>query len=121
MAEKSTQNEIYQTLSKLRDKYTDDDDLERIDADFKRIKDLFKAKGLADNEAVQDLAQVCRADILFARTRLASDRKLIGDEKAQRELWFLIESREWFLKIVSRDFESEISSIENELIAELDK
>jgi hypothetical protein len=33
----------------------------------------------------------------------------------------LIESREWFLKIVSKDFEGELESIKNELEAELDR
>lgn len=121
MTENTQQNDIFQTLSALREKYTDSDDLQRIDAEYARIGKLLKAKGLAENEAVKELVAVCRADIIYARMKLASDKSLVGNEKAQRELWFLIESREWFVKIVSQDFDGELASLEVELKAELDR
>lgn len=120
MAEKNT-NEIYSTLSKLREKYSDSDDLQRIDADYTRIKTLLKTKGLVENEVIQELIATCRRDILFARTRLSSDKSLLGDEKVQRELWFIIEAREWFIKIVSKDFDGELETMQMELQAELDR
>lgn len=114
-------NEIYSTLSRLREKFTDSDDLERIDADYRRIGEILKIKGLAENEAMQDLIGVCRTDIKYAKRKLATDKSLLGDEKAQRELWFIVECREWFLKIVTKDFDSELETIQNELEAELDR
>lgn len=120
MAEKNQTNEIYQTLSKLREKYPDSDDIERLDAESKRIGTLLKAKELAENEAVKEMIDMCRQDILMARTKLATDRRLVGDEKAQRELWFIVEAREWFLKMMTKDFDSELESIQTELQMELD-
>jgi hypothetical protein len=120
MTETST-NEIYKTLSKLREKYTDADDLSRIDSDYRRITSLFKTKGFAENESVQELISICRKDIIFAKRKLATDKTLVGNKDAQLELWFIIESREWFLNIVSQDFDSEIQTIHSELESELIK
>lgn len=120
MADKP-QNDIFQTLAKIREKYSDSDDLLRIDADYQRIKRLFGEKGLAESEAMQELLRLCRRDVINARHKLATDKTLIGKQDLQLELWFVIEAREWLLKILSRDFDSELESIEIELQAELDR
>lgn len=112
--------DLYQTLNRLREKYTDADDVVRLDAEYARISTLLKVKGLAENEAIQELVALCRADVLNARKKLATDKSLIGDEQAQRELWFIVEAREWFLKLVTRDFNGELATIEAELQSELD-
>lgn len=121
MPEDTSKNDIYQTLSRLREKYTDSDDIARIDNDYRRITQLLKAKGLAENESIQELISICRREIIYAKTKLSSDKSLVGDTKAQSELWFIIEAREWFLKIVSRDFDSELETIQAELETELER
>lgn len=121
MAEKITPSEIYQTLSRLREKYTDDDDINRINDDYQSIRALLARQSFAESEQTQEIINLCRKDILTAKTKLATDRSLIGDEKAQRELWFVIESREWFLKLVVKDYESELQSLYTELQEQLQK
>ncbi len=120
MADKP-QNDIYSTLSKLREKYSDSDDIERIDSEFKRVRALLTAKGLAENEAIKELIAVSRAEIIYAKKKLATDKTLVGNEKAQLEFWFIIEAREWFLKLVTKDFDSELESLSAELEAELER
>lgn len=114
-------NEIYQTLSRLREKYPDADDIRSIDLSQDRVRKILKEKELSENEVIREFIEICRKEILSAKKKLASDRTLIGDEKAQRELWFIIECREWFLKLVSKDYDSELNTIEAELQFELDR
>ena len=108
---------LYQTIAELRKKYPDD--LRSIDMEQAKVRKLLLAKNFFDNEVTQDLISLCRSDILIAKKRLSSDKSLLGDEKAQRELWFLVESREWFLKLVVKDYDSELQTLQNELEAEL--
>lgn len=121
MAENNQKNDIFQTLAKLREKYTDQDDLIRIDADYRRIKELFNQKGLAENEAMQQFLKLCRRDVINAKIKLATDKSLIDDPDAQRELWFIIEARGWLLNLLSKDFDSELETLESELQMELER
>lgn len=114
-------NDIYQTLAKLREKYSDQDDLLRIESDYKRVKELLAQKGLAENETMQELLGLCRKDIINAKIKLATDKSLVGKEDLQRELWFVIEARGWLVKILSKDFASELESIQSELEVELNR
>lgn len=120
-AQKIIKNDIFQTLSRLREKYPDADDISRIDADGERVKALLTKKQYFTEKGTQELLALCRSQIKMARKKLATDKTLIGDEKAQRELWFIAESREWFVKMVSEDVDSELASIEQELEAELEE
>ncbi len=118
MADTTPKNDIYQTLSRLREKYTDADDIARIDDEYRRIAKLLKAKGLAENESIKELVSLCREEVIYAKRKLATDKSLIGDAKAHAELWFILEAREWLLKIVSRDFDGELATIQSELEAD---
>lgn len=109
--------EIFKTLQKLKDLYPDD--IARIQEEEKRVKSILAKKQFSDNDGTKELLTLCRENIVKARKKLATDKKLLGDENAQRELWFLIESRQWVLDVVSRDYDSELQSIERELEAEL--
>lgn len=117
----SNPNEIYKTIAKLREKYPDADDIERIDRDSARVRKLLAKKEYFNQETTQEFIAVARQDILTAKKKLASDKSLVGDEKAQRELWFLIESREWFLNMVSEDYDGELNTLQTELEAELER
>lgn len=56
--------------------------------------------------------------LLFARKILATNRQLTDEARA--ECWqHIIDAREWFLKLVVKDFASEISQLEQALDAEL--
>ena len=109
--------DIFKTLAKLREKYPED--VERIDEDTKKIKDLMSKKEFSESPIIKEVVSICRKDILFAKKRLASDKTLIGDIERQRELWFLVESREWFLENVAKNYDNELASIESELENEL--
>lgn len=119
MAEKTQKNDIFQTLAELRQKYPDPDDLSRIDADTERVKTLLAKKEYFSLSTTQELLAVCRKQIVLARKKLATDKSLIGNEKAQHELWFIIESRMWFVDMVSENVDAELESLEAELTAEL--
>ncbi len=113
--------EIFKTLAALRKKYPEDDDLLRIDKETIRVKKLLKLKEYSDNDVTRELVILCRSEILAARKRLSTDKSLLGDEKAQRELWFLIESRIWFLDMVCKNIDDEIDTLNQELESELAK
>ena len=121
MAEKTQKNDIFQTLAKLREKYTDADDLIRIDADYKRVRELLEQKGLAENPAMQQLISLCRRDVLNAKHKLATDKSLIDNPGAHRELWFVIEARGWLLSMLVKDFDSELNTLEGEFQVELER
>jgi len=57
-----------------------------------------------------------RRDIVQARIRLADE----GLSYAQRrELWQIVDCREWFLKTTVRDFHAELERIDREIEAAL--
>ena len=109
--------DIFKTLAKLREVYPED--IARIDEEAKKVKELMAKKEFSLNSTVKELATICRKDILWARKRLATEKELLGDIEKQRELWFLIESREWFLQNAIKDYDEELASIESQLENEL--
>lgn len=108
---------IFQTLAKLKALYPED--IERIEEDVVRVKLILEKKNFAENGGTKELLSVCRKDILTAKKKLATDKGLLGKEAEQRELWFIIESRQWTIDMISRDYDGELKSIERELEAEL--
>ena len=71
----------------------------------------------ASLEQTQYLLALCRNEIMQARMRLATERHLT---EAQRgELWTIIDARQWFVNMVARDYEAELSAIDRDLEAEL--
>jgi hypothetical protein len=107
---------LNQTFAKLRQTYPFD--IAQIEQEEARVADLLKMQEYASQPVTQELMKLCRADVLFARTRLATNRKL--EETARRELWAIIDARLWFLQIVSKDFDGEIAAIEAQLRADLE-
>lgn len=108
---------IFQTLEKLKVLYPED--VERIEEDAKRVKGILKKKNFAEHGGTRDLLDVCRKDILVAKKKLATDKNLLGKEAEQRELWFVIESRQWVIDMIAHDYDSELKGIQTELEAEL--
>lgn len=108
-------SDIYEKLAKLREQYPED--IAQIDAESKRVNELLQKQEYYLNPATQELLALCRWDIITARMKLATERSL--DEQARAELWHIVDAREWFMKMVAKDFESELEHIEKDLEAEL--
>lgn len=104
-------------FSALREKYPED--IEKIEIIEAGVKELLQVKEYSLNPTTKAFINSCRETIKIARKRLAFDKTLIGCEKEQRELWAIIEGREWFLSMVARDYDSELKRIESELAQEL--
>jgi len=109
--------DIFKTFQKLKDLYPED--IARIQAEEENVKALLKKKQFAHNDGTKEMIALCRENIIEARKKLATDKTLLGNESAQMELWFIIESRQWVLDMVSRDYDTEIESIERSLESEL--
>lgn len=105
----------FEKLAKLRELYPED--VARIEADEKRVSDLLKQQEYAALPVTQELLALCRKNILTARKMLATNRKL--NDEARAECWHIIEAREWFLKMVAKDYSGELEQIDYELEAEL--
>jgi len=59
---------------------------------------------------------ICRRDIVNARLQLASENLTASQ---RRELWQIVESREWFIKMLSGCYEGELEKVDRELEAAL--
>lgn len=101
----------FEKLAKLREMYPDD--IDRIEADEKRVTDLLKKQDYASLEVTQELLALCRKDILAMRVKLATDRALTDEARA--ECWHVIEARQWFLRMVAKDYEGELAQFDHEL------
>lgn len=109
----------FELTAKLREKYPDD--VAEIEKDEKRLSNLMRMQAYAEHEVTQELLAVARKEVINARSRLATDRTLLEDEQAQRELWTIIDSRMWFIRLVGKDFQGEMKLVEQMLQAELSK
>src|SRR5438552_4100666 len=105
----------YEKLAKLKELYPED--VARIEADEQRLSDLLKQQEYAALPVSQEVLALCRKDILTARKMLATNRTLTEQERA--ECWHIIEAREWFVKLVAKDYASELVQIDQELDREL--
>lgn len=111
----------FELLAKLREKYSDDDDIQRISAEEERVTALLKRHEYATHPGTEELLALCRRDIVAARRKLATDRSLLTDPEAQRALWFIIDSRAWVIQIVGADYDAEMRRVVHELEAELQR
>jgi hypothetical protein len=106
---------IHERFAKLRAAYPAD--IEKIEAEEKRVSELLKRQECSELETSQELLALCRRDIVKARIMLASDRQLTPEQ--QRELWQIVDAREWFVKMFAKDYAGELEQIDRELEAEL--
>ena len=91
----------------------------QVQAEEKRVTELLEQQEYAEHPGTQHLIAMCRDEIKQARLKLATDRTLTAEAIA--ELWHLIDAREWVLKIVTKDVQSEIQRIEAEVDAEIER
>ena len=106
---------IHEKFAKIRELYPED--IEQIEAEEKRVSALLEQQEFYNLPATQELLALCRKDILTARMRLAIERNM-GDA-LRAELWLIIEAREWFVSMVSKNFDAEMAGIEQQLEADL--
>jgi hypothetical protein len=104
-----------ENFARLREIYPDA--IETIEAEEKRVQELLEQQEFYLLPTTQRLLALCRNDILTARVKLATERTL--DEGARAELWHVIDAREWFLQMVSKDFDAELAQIEQQLERDL--
>lgn len=109
--------DIFEKFGKLRGLYPDD--ISRIEADEKRVKKLLEMQEYSQLGTTKQLLDMARRDVVLFRRYLATDRRLLKDLEAARELWASIDARVWFIEMVSKDFKSELAQIEADLEREL--
>ncbi|MBX9828718.1 MAG: hypothetical protein K2Y27_27480 [Xanthobacteraceae bacterium] len=83
------------------------------------MSELLKEREYIELPTTKRLIGRCRSDVVAARIRLASDRSLTSEHRVA--LWTLIDSREWFLKMVAKDYAAELERIDRELEIELSR
>lgn len=109
--------DIFAKYAALRQKYPED--TKQIEVEEKRVTALLKQKEFYSLPTTTALLDLCRNDVLMARVKLATDRTLIANEAAQRELWALVDARLWFIERVAQNYDAELKAIDMELEAEL--
>jgi hypothetical protein len=109
---------IYERLGKLRAMYADDpEELKKVAAEEDSVRSLLQRQEYSQLDVTKELIALCRADILRARKRLATDPSLT---ESQRALLFAeIDARQWFLSMVVKDYAGELALIEQQLEADL--
>lgn len=109
---------IFEILTKLREKYPDD--VDQIDKETERVKELVKRKEFQNNETTKELIALCKKEILQARKKIATSKEMIDKPDLLRKQWEIIDSRLWVIDFICGDYEEVLINIENELKVELD-
>jgi hypothetical protein len=74
---------------------------------------LLKEQEYVELPTTKKLMRHCRSDVVAARIKLATDRSLTDERRVA--LWTMIDSREWFLRMVAKDYAAELERIDREL------
>ena len=107
--------DTFAKFAKLRELYPDD--IAKIDADQQCFTELLQRKEYYGLPTTKALLALCRKDVIFARRSLATDRGLT--EEQRRELWAIVDARQWFIERVAQNYDAELDSIDQDLDAEL--
>ena len=83
------------------------------------MPELLKEQEYYELPTTKRLIALCRKDVVEARLELATHRALTDEQR--RELWLLIDRREWFLKMVAKDYTAELEQVDREIEAELSR
>lgn len=97
------------------------EDIERLQQDEARVTALIQAENFYGHPVMQALLANCRRDVVKARHTLATDRTLLTDPEAQAELWAVIDSRMWFIKLAAQNYTVELDALATELERELNR
>jgi hypothetical protein len=89
----------------------------QIEAEEQRVSELLGRQEYSELETSKELLALCRRDIVKARIMLASDRALSPQQHT--ELWQIVDAREWFVKMIAKDYAAELEQIDRDLEAQL--
>ena len=81
------------------------------------MAELLQGQEYVELPGTKQLIAMCRKHVIDARITLATNRVLSREQRD--ELWQIIESREWFMKMVAKDYVGELEQIDRELESEL--
>jgi hypothetical protein len=83
------------------------------------VSELLRLQEYYELPTTKRLIALCRKDIVDARMKLSVTRTLADAQRS--ELWLLVDSREWFIRMVAKDYKAELEQIDRELEAELSR
>jgi hypothetical protein len=106
---------IHEKYAKLREAYPDE--VDKINAEDERMMELLKTQEYYELPTTKRLIAMCRKHIVDARMKLSTNRMLTNGQR--NDLWLLVDSREWFIRMVAKNYNAEIEQIDRELEAEL--
>jgi hypothetical protein len=90
-----------------------------IEAEESAVTELLKQQEYYELPPITRLIASCRQDIVSARIKLATYRSL--NQEQRDALWAWVDSREWFLRMVAKDYTAELEKIDRELEMELSR
>ena len=93
------------------------EDVDKIFAEEKHVTELLNKQEYYELPTTKRLIGRCRKDIAAARLKLGTNRTLSDAQRS--ELWLLVDSHEWFIRMVAKDYAAELELIDRELEAEL--
>ena len=93
--------------------------LDRIMTEEKRVTELLGDQGYYELPTTKRLISSCRKDVVTARLKLCASRTL--SETQRSELWHMVDSREWFIRMLAKDYQEELEQIDRELESELQR
>jgi hypothetical protein len=93
--------------------------VDRIIGEDKRVTELLNEQEYYELPTTKRLIALCRKDIVAARLKISTNRTLSDAQRS--ELWLLIDSLEWFVRMVAKDYTAELEQIDRELEAELSR
>jgi hypothetical protein len=77
------------------------------------VSELLNEQEYIELPTTKKLIGRSRREVVDARIRLATDRSLSDERRVA--LWTLIDNREWFLKMLAKDYSAELERIDREL------
>ena len=93
------------------------EDVGLIIVEEKHVTELLKEQEYYELPTTKRLIAMCRKHIVDARMKLSTNRMLTNGQR--NDLWLLVDSREWFIRMVAKNYNAEIEQIDRELEAEL--
>jgi hypothetical protein len=108
---------IHEKYAKLREAFPAD--VEKINAEEERVMELLRTQEYYELPTTKRLIAMCREHIVDARMKLSTNRMLTDGQR--NDLWLLIDSREWFIRMVAKNYNAELEQIDRGLEAELSR
>ena len=95
------------------------EDVDKIFAEEKHVTELLNEQEYYELPTTKRLIGRCRKDIAVARLKLGTNRTLSDAQRS--ELWLMVDSREWFIRMVAKDYPAELELIDRQIEAELSR